>query len=342
MTVANFPALQAGLRPNSYAGALFAHNFNRKQAYQAVRHLQVHSTLRKDEWESLDRIVVDTGKELMVGVMDLRNAPGGLRPVSIATSLAQYNRMSTMPESQLSMNPLTDGIRGRVDFTLAGVPVPFAFNDFQLDIRTLTASRLLGDGLDLTQASEAAYQVALAWETLLFNGTPAIGVTDRIGTLNTIYGYTTHPLRNTGLATGDWDDPTNGPMNVINTVQAMKSALRQDRYYGPYWLYINDINWRDVGTVFSTLQTRRVIEILQADPELASVKNSPRLISGDIILVDPKPRSVQWVEGAMIRPVEWDEKGILGTNYRIIGAGAPLIKSTTEGQCGVAHFTHAT
>ena len=59
-------------------------------------------------------------------------------------------------------------------------------------------------------------------------------------------------------------------------------------------------------------------------------------------MVDPKPRNVQWVEGAMIRPVEWDEKGGLGTNFRVIGAGAPLVKSTSEGQSGVAHFINAT
>lgn len=339
MPVAELPTLHAGLRPTSYAGALFACNFHRKQAYKMVN---VHSTLRKDEWESLDRMVVDAAKEILVGVQDLRSTPGLLRTESIAISLAQYNRMSNMPPSNLSMNPLADGERGRVDFTLAGVPVPFAFNDFQLDIRALTASRLLpGSGLDLTQGADAAYQVALTWETLLFNGTPAIAIADRVGTLNTIYGYKTHPDRNTGLATGDWGDATNGFANILNTVEAMKLALRADGFYGPYWLYINNHNWADTGRV-NSLGTRRASEVLRSDPDLARVEYSPRLDSGELVMVDPKPRSVQWVEEMSIRPVEWDEKGGLGTNYRIIGAGSPLIKSTIDGACGVAHFTQAT
>lgn len=339
--IAEFPALQAGLRPQSYAGALFAHNFKRQQAYKAVQHLHIHSTLRKDEWESLDRMVVETGKEILVGVQDLRAGAGTLRTVSIATSLAQYNKMSAMPASTLSMNPLMDAERGRVNFTLAGVPIPFAFNDFQLDIRTVTASRLLGDGLDMTQGTEAAYQVALTWETMLFNGTPAIAIADRAGTLSTIYGYKTHPDRNTGTAVGDWGHATLGYVNAINTIQAMKLALQNDRFYGPYWLYVNPMNWTDIGSV-NAATDRRVIDVIRQDPEIAAVRLSPRLLSGEIILVDPKPRSVQWVEAAMIRPVEWDEKGGLGTNYRVIGAGAPLIKSTSDGQCGVAHFTNAT
>lgn len=345
MQLAPVQAFSAGIRPNSYAAALFAHNFNRKQAYMAYQRatgIQVHSTLRKDEWEMLDAMVVESGKELLVGVQHLRNAPGLLRSESIAVSLAQYNKMSLMPPAMLSMNPLADAERGRVDFTLAGVPVPFAFEDFQLDIRTMEASRRLGSSLDLTQGAEAAYQVALAWETLLFNGTPALAITDRTNVLNTVYGYTTHPDRNTGVATGDWGDAANGPLYALNTVQNMKRVLRTDRFYGPYWLYINDHNWADIGTVMSALNTRRVLEVLMADPELTLVANSPRLDSGEIVMVDPKPRTVQWVEEAMIRPVEWDEKGGLGSNFRVIGAGAPLIKSTDVGQCGVAHFTQAT
>ena len=343
MPVGEYLALSAGLRPNSYSGALFACNFNRNQAYKMVRHLQVHTTLRKDEWESLDRVVVETGKEILIGVQDLRNAPGLLRPESIAVSIAQYNRMSAMPPANLSMNPLADGSMGRVDFTLAGVPIPFAFGDFQLDIRTLTASRVLGSGLDLQQGAEAAYQVALAWETLLFNGTPAIAVSDRVGTLNTIAGYKTHADRNTGTAVGDWGSTTAGYINAINTIESMKRALRNDRFYGPYWLYINSHNWGDIHSV-NTATDRRVIDVIRADPEISKVSYSPRLDTGagENILVDPKPRVVQWVEGAMIRPVEWDEKGGLGTNYRVIGAGAPVSKSTTDGQCGVAHFTAAT
>lgn len=337
MQVAEFPALHSGLRMNSYCAALFAHNFKRGQAYKA---LNIHSTLRKDEWENLDRMVVEVGKEVLVGVQDLRNSAGLTRTVSIATSIAQYNKMSTMPPPTLAMNPLAEGARGRLDFTLAGVPIPFAFEDFQLDIRTLVASRQLGEGLDVTQSAEATYQVALAWETMLFDGTPSISVADRLGALNTIYGYTTFPDRNTGSMVGGWDDPTSGYINAINSIQVMKNALRADRFYGPYWLYLNDDTWTDIGTV-NTQTDRRVIDVIRADPELAMVKNSSRLEAGEVIMVDPRPRVVQWVEAAMIRPVEWDEKGGLGTNFRIIGAAAPLIKSTSEGQCGIAHYIGA-
>lgn len=344
MPVAELPSLHQAMRPRSYSGALFATNFKRAQAYRLYAHangLQPHSTLLKDEWEALDRMIVEAGKSILIGVNALRQTAGLLRQESIAVSIAQYPRMSLMPPSKVSMNPLADGERGRVTFGLAGVPVPFAFNDFQLDIRTLTASRVYMQGLDLSQGAEAAYQVARTWENMLFKGTPAIAAADRVGTLNTIYGYTTHGDRNTGTATGDWGDTSNGYKNAISTIQNMKKMLRDDHFYGPYWLYVNGANWTDIGTI-NTVTDRRVIDVIKADAELARVEFTPFLLDGEIVLVDPKPQVVQWVQEFDIRPVEWDEKGMLGTNYRVIGAGAPLIKSTIDGECGIAHFTQAT
>ena len=120
----------------------------------------------------------------------------------------------------------------------------------------------------------------------------------------------------------------------------MKTALRNDNFYGPYWLYVNNLNWQHINSV-NTQTDRRFIEAIRADPEIAKVQRTHLLLSGCIVLVDAKPRAVQWVEGAMIRPVEWDEKGGLGTNYRVIGAGAPLIKSDYDAKSGVAYFTGA-
>ena len=339
MPIAEYPVFSQGIRPNSYSAALFACNFRRAEAYKMVRHLNIHSTLRKDEWTALDRAVVEAGKEVLVGVNALRSA-GLVRQESIAVSIAQYNKRSTTTDAQLAMNPLTDDERVRIDYRIAGVPIPFIFQGFQLDIRTLTASRQLGGGLDLETGAEAAYQVALAEEKLLFKGTPAIAVSDQLGALSTIYGYTTHPDRNTGSASGDWADTTNGYKFTMATLEAMKASLRADFYPGPYWLYLNSVNWGDIHLI-NTATDRQVMEVIRNDPEISRMEMSFQLATGEVLMIDPRPRTVQWVEAASIRTVEWDEKGSLGTNYRVLAAATPLIKSDYDGRCGVAHYTGA-
>jgi hypothetical protein len=343
MPVAAIPTTASGLHPGSYAAALFACNFKRQQAYrlyERANNLRVHTLMRYEEWVEMDRLTTVNFHEPLVGVADLRSA-GLIRQVSVGSTLVTYSRTSGMGPPNFAMNPLMDGERQRMDFGLAGIPVPCAFIDFQLSMREIDASRRLGEGLDVSQAAEAAYQIGKAYEGLLFKGTPAIAIADRVGTLNTIYGYKTHPDRNTGTAAGDWGDASNGYKNVVNTIEAMKAALRLDGFPGPYWLYVNNTNWTDLGAV-NTTTDRRVLENISTDRSLAKIQVSWELDSGELVMIDPKSRAVQWVEAFSVRPVEWDEKGGLGTNYRVIGIAAPLVKSDADGHSGIAHWTHAT
>ena len=210
-----------------------------------------------------------------MGVNALR-AAGLVRQESIAVSIAQYNKRSTTTDAQTGHEPAHRWGTGAIGLPdLPGVPIPFIFQEFQLDIRTLTASRQLGAGLDLETGAEAAYQVALAEEKLLFRGTPAIAVADQLGALTTIYGYTTHPDRNTGSAS-DWGDPTNGYKNTMSTIEAMKAALRADFYPGPYWLYVNSAQWGDMHLT-NTATDRMVMEVIRNDPEISRLEMSFQL-----------------------------------------------------------------
>ena len=123
---------------------------------------------------------------------------------------------------------------------------------------------------------------------------------DQLGALTTIYGYTTHPDRNTGSASGDWGDTTNGYKFTMATIEAMKAVLRADFFPGPYWLYLNSVNWGDIH-VINTATDRQVMEVIRADPEISRLEMSFQLASGEVVMIDPRPRTVQWVEAAVIQ-----------------------------------------
>ena len=333
--IASTQHVAGGVVPRSYVHALIACNMNRRKAYEM---LHINSTLRKDEWEELDSTTEQAQREILNAVQDLRDA-GLTRALNIGTSLAQYTQRSLMPPPTVAMNPLSDVDRSRVDFKLAGVPVPFAMEEFQLDIRTLTASRQSGEGLDSAQTFEASYQVALAWEGMTVNGSFNVPIADRTDTLQNIYGYTNHPDRNTGAAPGPWNAAAPaGFNNAIATKNAMKAALRAARVYPPYFFYVNDDNWADLDTT-NTQTDRTAREVIMADPEIAMIKNLPQLASGNIVMVKMARNVVRWGEASAIRSVEWDEKGGLGTNFRVVGVGVPIIQADYNGRSGVAHYT---
>ena len=337
LTLATPDRVAGGAVPRSYVHALITCNMNRRKAYEL---LHINSTLRKDEWEALDSTTEEAAREILVAVQDLRDA-GLVRTLSIATSIAQYSQRSLMPPPTVNMNPLSDVNMARVDFRLAGVPVPFTMEAFQIDIRTLEASRISGEGLDTVQTSEAAYQVALAWEGMTVNGTPNVAVADSGGTLQNIYGYTNHPNRVPGTATGPWNAAAPaGFNNAIATKNAMKAQLRAVRRYPPYVMYVNDDNWTDLDTT-NTQTDRTAREVILADPEISMIKNAPQLASGNIVMVSLRRNVVQWAQASDIRSVEWDEKGGLGTNFRVVGVGVPLLQTDYNNRSGFAHFTGA-
>ena len=128
--------------------------------------------------------------------------------------------------AQVSMKASTDAEQSRVLFDLQSVPIPVIFSEFQLDIRLLESSRRLGDALDVVEAEATARVVGEELEHILFNGnTTAMGGMP-------IYGYRTHPSRNTA-AGATWNTATNIYPNILTMV----GALSADHVPGPYILY---------------------------------------------------------------------------------------------------------
>lgn len=332
---------------HSYVQALFATHFNANAAYDLLgrsRGIQVNSTLSGDEWVQLDAVVSAEAIRDMVAVQDLR-AAGLTRAESIATSIAQYSRRSAAPGATVSMNPLSDVPDFRSDFTRQGVPLPFTMEGFQLDIRTLMASQANpGAGLDVDQAADAARQVGQTLELMTVIGLNTVVRPDHLGNLNTIYGYISHPDRVTGTAAGLWNDAANGLANIINTVEAMKTSLRRqgtagDRgFRAPYWLYVSDANHTDLGQININTDTR-ARALLEQDPEIRAIRTLQHLPDGEVLLVAIDRNAVQWVEAQDVNTVEWDEQGSLGSNFKVMAVGVPLVKSTHSGVSGVAHFT---
>ena len=154
------------------------------------------------------------------GIADLRAALLVEQIGSIGTLLATWYMSSEITAASRNMSGRARGDRDWPDMTQAAVPLPVTYKEFAVDLRFLEASRLLGNGIDTTTAIEAARVVAESLEYMLFNGDSGVNFQG-----STIYGYTTHPSRNTDTATnyggGDWGTAT----NIIPTVAGMLLSL---------------------------------------------------------------------------------------------------------------------
>lgn len=289
--------------------------------------LRTNALLHKDEWEELDRRVVEISANVLNGVADLR-AMGLVQPLGgLGVLVSQYEQVSDMTSANVNMAAQADDEEDRVEFPLIGVPVPIISKGFRIDIRSLSGSRAAGSGLDTTHVDTATRKVAEMQEQMLFQGYPLV---QRGGT---IYGYSNHPSVNVVTGGADWGTAT----NILPNVLAMVSALVNDNFYGPYRLYLHPDQYMQTFALNAATAVP-IIRTLEQIPGLGpgAIRPTNYLPAGTGVLVNMSRDVVDLAIGQETAPVQWDEKGGLMSHWKVLCALVPRVKVDASGRSGVA------
>lgn len=304
------------------------------------RGLVVNSALRKDEWEELDRAIVQAAVAPLN--MTQRMITAGLtRPLGgLGTLIAQYNQISEMTAANVSLSGNASGQKDRVDYDLVGVPVPVIFKEFELNQRYLEASRRLGDSIDTANGAAAARVVGEKVEDLLINGDSSVNLNG-----NTIYGLTSHPDRNTDTATNLGGGDFGTISNIIPTFSGILSALKADNYRGPYGVFVADTQYDQMAHQFYSDGSgqnalNRVLQI----PSIQFIDSSAWLDAGEVVVVHLSKDVVELAYVQQYWPItnlEWTSGDGMQSNFKVMTVFAPMVKSDYNGRSGIFHATGA-
>jgi len=297
-----------------------------------------NALLRKYEWETIDSAVLDVMRQPLIGIQDLISR-GLTRPLGgIGTSVATYEQLSDMSPADVSMNVTPKkGEYDRVGFTPQSVPVPIISKPFSLDLRTLEASRKVGEALDVTQARVATLKVREALEDMLFNGSSIQMQSFKV------YGYTTAPNRISGTAAsyggGVWSSADG---NAHKTITGMIAALVAKGFYGPYGVYVSSTPYAvSLGLTGANLSETQLSVIQRTIPDVLFIKRAPLLTDGLVVVVQLTAEVVDLAIGQDVTPLSWQEYGGLMNEFRVLMAAVPRIKFDANDACGVAVATNA-
>ena len=300
-----------------------------------AKELRSATTLRKDEWKVFDTALVEEVHIRLRGIADLYSAgltktiPGGL-----GKSVYEYEKMSDMTPAIVSMDGNVRSDNDRVDFSRAGIPLPITHKDFNLQLRTLLASRSGGEGLDTTQLRVCGRLIAEKLEDMLFNGSSKIyqGLP--------IYGYTTFPYRNKlAFGTGGaWSAPAKTGEQKLADVLSMISAANADRMYGPFVLYIPSTDAVALNQDFKTASDKSVLSRLMEIPELSSIRTSDVLAADNLLLVQMTSDNVQLLVGEPLQNIQWDINGGFTIAFKSFTIQVPLLRADPSGRSGIVHM----
>ena len=320
------------------------------------------TSLRKEEWIELDRVVVRAARERLRAWSDLASASsfGGFNAMSRMT--LEYEVMSDPGEAQVDMSGLTRGRNDMPLFKLRSTPLPITHMDFSFDSRRLAVSRNGGTPLDTTLAEAAGRRVAEMIEKTVIGvsggfsgfayGGQTTGVTahDTSGSLgaSTVYGYTTFPHRSTKT---DMTVPLGtNPDSTVADVLTMRNTLYGNKFYGPYMLY-HSTDWDRFldddyvkGTAASglaspgtTLRDRlRKIEGVQDVRRLDFFTST-----FSMVMVEMTSQVARAINGMDITTVQWESEGGMQLNFKVMAIQVPQLRSDYNNATGILHGSTA-
>jgi len=299
------------------------------------RELRTLDTLRKDEWIQLDEALVEEGKIRLRAVADLMAAGLVINvPNSMGKTVLQWEKVTDMNPAETSLSGIVRTEDDRQEFELASLPLPITHKDFNINLRTLVASRTRGEALDTTQARTAGRLVAEQIEAMTFLGGKTFGG-------NTIYGLLNHPDRNTvDFGTnGVWDGASKTGENILADVLSMFAAAEADRFYGPYWLYVPSNFSLKLEEDFKANSDKTIRQRLLEIDRLVKIGTCDQLTADNVILVQATQDVFALVEGEPLQTVQWDIEGGFQIKFKAFTIQVPLIRSDAQGRSGVVHMS---
>lgn len=302
----------------------------------SVAELRTADTLRKDEWKAYDAAVIQEGQLRLRGVADLMAAGLVHRiPNGLGKMMLEWEKVTDMEDAEISMDGIATGQGDRQDFELEGVPLPLIHKSFYLNIRHLIASRTLGEPLDMSGARASSRKVTETAETLLFQGTAK-----KFGG-RSIYGYTTHPNRNTTAfgTNGNWVQVAKTPQNIFDDVLTMKKIAEADRFHGPFWLYVSGNAGYRLEEDFKANGDKSLRQRILDIDGIQKVQVVDKLPDNTVVLVQATSDVVDVVEGLPLQSMQWDVEGGMRVNFKAATILVPRVRSDAAGRSGVVHMS---
>lgn len=305
------------------------------------------SSLRKEEWTRIDAQVQKVARLRLRAWSDLA-ASNLYRVNGMAMTMLEHESMNDPGSAQVDMDALTEGKADTPLFSLQGIPLPITHGSFFYSSRTLQISRTRGSQIDTVMAEAVARRIAETIEGTVIGtitgiryGTSAFGYTNTAQ----VYGYTNFPQR---LTKTDLTAPTgSNPEATVQDVLEMLEQMSAQNFYGPFMLYHStdwdkylDNDYARLGGNNATMTLRerlKKIEGIQDVRRIDSLKSATNPFT--FILVQMTSDVAQAIEGMPMQTIQWDSRGGLQTNFKVMTIMVPRLRADGAGQCGILHAT---
>lgn len=320
------------------------------------------TTLRKDEWIMFDQAVLRATRQRLRAWNDLISSGNVFSLNGMSKTILEHERMTDVGEAMVDMDGIAEGNSDRPLFQLEAVPLPITHSSFTFSSREVAVSRNIGSSLDVTMAEMAGRRIAEKIEKTLIGGDTGItyGATTPYDNTPTVYGYTNHPDRIQATSSVTTPTSTNSSTTLAEVLALIDLAKAQG-FFGPYMLYTTN-DWdqfmdndygKTAGTPganaaygFAPAMTLR--DRLRRIDDIMDVRRLDFWTDTTaLLLVQMTSDVVRAVNGMDVTTVQWETKGGMQLNFKVMAIKVPQIRSQFIGtdqtnaaaKCGIVHAT---
>lgn len=290
------------------------------------------TSLRFNEWRMIDDAVMDavyTTPQRMWN--DLRAAGSTITiPNGWGKLTYEYQRMTDIGPATTSIDGVRESDMDRVGFDLTGVPLPLIHKDFQFTAREIAVSRNGGPSLDMINARLAARKVMEEVEKYT-----AGSQTYKYAGYN-IYGYQNFPQRMTQSITAP---SSSNHATTISEILSMRKKLTDKGFQGPFAVYMSPTwdQYLDEDYNAATAKTQTFRERIAQIEGVGAVRTSYWLSGNTILMIQMTREVCQAIVGMDVTTIQWETKGGMLKNFKVIAVLIPLMRADINGVTGIVH-----
>lgn len=299
-------------------------------------------SLRKDEWIQLDSVVLKAARQRLRAWTDLAaaNTFGGFNAMS--KTILEHETESDPGFATVSMDGLADDMSDTPLFQLEGLPLPLTHSGFRYSSRTLAVSRNTGTPLDTNGAEKSARRVAELIERTLIGTTTGItfGTAANYNNSPSVWGYTNHPDR---ITKTNMTAPTssNGTTQLSDWLTC-RDLLYDAGFYGPFMVYTSTDYDEFLDNDFKTNSDKSLRQRLLEIDGVGGIRRLDFLTNTfTTIWVQMTADVARAINGMDITTVQWEGKGGMEMNFKVMAIMVPQIRSDYNGNMGLLHATTA-
>lgn len=256
-------------------------------------------------------------------------------PNGMGTTVLTEQTMTDAGAATISMDALKGSERDRPQFDIKNFPLPIVHGEFSFSARQLAVARASGAPLDTTMAEMVTRRIVEQVEALTIGTAPTYSYGG-----GTVYGMTNHPARYTKVLTLPtalgWT-----PETTYNELLDMIVTLQDHMYNGPYGMYFSPAWVKYLAQDYSSVYPGVTLNSKLGDLRELGLSFARKLMYGlsgfQVVMFQLSSEVIRAVQGMPLTTLQWDSKGGLAKNFKIMAIMVPQVRTNASGETGIVH-----